>query len=109
MAQTTSSVASGSWRFHVSDVVRVPLRGYLLRLRLVQGDPELSALEPGKTIRLVGPDGAERTATVKALSVTQGRPSQARMEKKRELDLVVPPADVEGSPPVEMGWSVVGR
>jgi hypothetical protein len=98
-----------SYRFRVSDVVDVPLRGYLLRLRLLDGTPSLDDLSPGKTVRLVGPDGGARPATVKAISVTGGRATQKRMEEKRELDIVISPQEAVGDGgAVEIGWLVAG-
>lgn len=100
---------NGSFRFRVSDTVDVPLRGVMLRLKLVEGRPALSELEPGETIRLVGPDGETRSAEVKALSVTGGRTTQKRLERNRQLDVVISPEEARGTGrPVEIGWFVVG-
>ncbi len=99
----------GGYRFRVSDTVNVPLRGVMLRLKLMEGRPVLDRLEPGESIRLVGPDGEVRTAQVKALSVTGGRPTQERLERNRQLDVLISP-DVarEGGRPIDIGWYVVG-
>ncbi len=100
---------NGSFRFRVSDTVDVPLRGVMLRLKLVEGRPALARLEPGETIRLVGPGGETRSAEVKALSVTGGRATQARLERNRQLDVVISPEEARvGGRPVEIGWFVVG-
>lgn len=61
------------YRFNVSDACMVPLRGWLLRLKLVDGEFDPSMLSPGSTFLLRGPDGEERTATVKGLSATAGK------------------------------------
>lgn len=109
---TESSRAGGApaYRFRVSDALDVPLRGCLLRLRLLEGSPKVGDLEPGKEIRLRAPDGAERTVRIKALSVTGGAVTQERFEWKRELDIVISDADCRaGGRAVEIGWEVVGR
>ncbi len=99
----------GSYRFRVSDTMDVPLRGVMLRLKLLEGRPALSRLEPGETIRLVGPDGETRSVAVKALSVTGGRATQKRLERNRQLDVVIAPEEARvGGRPVAIGWFVVG-
>ena len=98
---------STAYRFRVSDAVQVPLRGMLLRLKLVDGAPELESLEPGETIQLVGPDGSRRTAEVKAMSLTGGNASQKGLDLYRQLDLVIGP-DSAGEAPIGIGWYVVG-
>lgn len=95
------------FRFRVSDALPVPLRGTMLRLRLVAGTPVLSALEPGSTIHLEGPGGETRTAEVKALSTTGGHASQRLLEKYGQLDVLIPPPATDGRP-VQIGWYVVG-
>ncbi len=100
---------SGAYRFRVSDAVDVPLRGTMLRLKRVEGTPPVAAIEPGATLRLEGPGGETRTATVKALSVTGGRPTQERLDRYGQADVVIAPeeARVDGRA-VEIGWFVVG-
>lgn len=104
--------ASGTdqgYRFRVSDTVNVPLRGVMLRLKLMEGRPVLDRLEPGQTIRLVAPDGEVRRAQVKALGVTGGRTTQARLERNRQLDVLISPEVAgEGGRPIDIGWYVVG-
>lgn len=96
------------FRFNVSDSYLVPLRGWLLRLKLVEGDFQPSMLSPGSTFRLVAPDGEERTATVKGLAATAGNQSAARVERYGEFDIVIPAGDaVKDDREVDIGWSVV--
>ncbi len=100
---------NGAYRFRVSDTVDVPLRGVMLRLKLLEGVPALEGLEPGETIRLVSPNGESRSAKVLALSVTGGRATQEQLERNRQLDVVISPeAAREGGRPVEIGWFVIG-
>lgn len=96
------------FRFNVSDSCMVPLRGWMLRLKLVEGDFDPSMLAPGSAFRLVAPDGEERTATVKGLSATAGNQTRARVERYREFDIVIPASDaVWDDREVDIGWSVV--
>lgn len=99
----------GPFEFRVSDALEVPNRGYLLRLRLLSGEPGLGDVGPGQKIKLRSPDGAERVVVIKDFSVTQGVPSQKRFDRTRELDVVIdtPDAVVDGHV-VETGWTASG-
>lgn len=101
--------ASGPFQFRVSDSVQVPLRGYLLRLKLLNGEPLLDDLSPGRRIRVRAPSGRERVITVKDFSATAGFPSQEKLEQHRELDIVVDTADgvVDGEE-IDIGWIASG-
>ena len=99
----------GAFRFRVSDSLAVPLRGHLLRLRRVEGRPALSDLGVGRQLKLVGRSGASRAVTIRAHSVTSGRMTQARLDAKGELDVVITTADAQGdSAPVGIGWFAEG-
>jgi hypothetical protein len=110
MSKNSSSTApGGAYRFRVSDSLNVPLRGHLLRLRLLEGMPSVKDLAPGKRIRLSGPSGASREVAILGHSATGGRATQERLEAKRELDLVIRAEDAgEGTERVEIGWQVTG-
>ena len=96
------------YRFRVSDAYFVPLRGWMLRLKLLEGSFDPKSLKPGKSLRLRGPEGEDRVVTVKALGVTGGRQKKERVEDTREFDLVIPPEDaVQDDRPVEIGWEAV--
>ena len=96
------------FRFNVSDAYFVPLRGWMLRLKLVDGDFDPAMLSPGSTFRLLAPDGEERTATVKGLSATGGRQTRERVQKYREFDIVIPAGDaIVAGREVAIGWSVL--
>ncbi|HUG39689.1 MAG TPA: hypothetical protein VMM12_04355 [Longimicrobiales bacterium] len=93
------------YRFRVSDSYFVPLRGWMLRLKLVDGDFEPSMLKPGHSLRLTAPDGQERTVTVKGLSVTGGFQKKARVDAYREFDIVIPEGDAtRDDRGVGIGW-----
>jgi hypothetical protein len=101
--------ATGPFQFRVSDSVQVPLRGYLLRLKLLNGEPQLDDLSPGRRIRIKAPSGRERVITVKDFSATAGFPSQEKLEQHRELDIIVEATEgvVDGEE-IEIGWIASG-
>jgi hypothetical protein len=93
------------FRFRVSDAYFVPLRGWMLRLKLLEGDFEPSMLKPGTDIRLTAPDGDTRTVTVKGLAATGGRQKAKRVDAYGEFDLIIPPEDaVRDDRAVAIGW-----
>lgn len=103
---TQSTMAE--YRFRISDAYFVPLRGWMLRLKLLDGDFDPKTLKPGSSLRLVAPDGDERVVTVKGLSVTGGRNKKERVDEYREFDLVIPPEDaVQDDRQVDIGWEAV--
>lgn len=96
------------YRFRVSDAYFVPLRGWMLRLKLVEGDFDPKTLKPGSSLRLVPPDGEDRVVTVKGLSATGGRQKKERVERYREFDVVISPEDaVRDEREVNIGWAAV--
>ncbi|MGQ0814873.1 MAG: hypothetical protein ACT4O1_10465 [Gemmatimonadota bacterium] len=97
------------FEFRVSDAVEVPLRGYLLRLKLLNGDPALADIAPGGKIKLRAPEGTERVVTIKDYSATQGAASQKRLDRTRELDVMIEgrEAVIDGQV-VDIGWIASG-
>lgn len=99
----------GPFRFRVSDALRVPLRGHLLRLRLLDGQPSAKDLKPGSLVRIEGPDGQLRDVRVKSHAAMGGGLTQQRLDREREVDLVVAEGDAEvDGVPVRIGWHVAG-
>jgi hypothetical protein len=95
------------YRFRVSDAYFVPLRGWMLRLKLLDGSFEPSMLKPGRSFRLVAPDGEERVTSVVGWAATAGTQSKQRVETYREFDIVIPQEDaVRDDRPVDLGWEV---
>ncbi len=93
------------YRFRVSDAYFVPLRGWMLRLKLLDGAFKPSMLKPGTALRLTAPDGEERVVSVLGLGATAGRQSQARVDAYSEFDIVIPHEDaVRHDRPVDLGW-----
>jgi hypothetical protein len=110
MGMFSSKKTTGeSFEFRVSDAVEVPLRGYLLRLKLLSGEPAIGDIAPGKRIKLRSPEGDEGVVVIKDYSVTQGAPSQKRMDRTRELDVVIEGRDaVVNGRAVDIGWTASG-
>ena len=100
---------SEPFQYRISDSVQVPLRGYLLRLKLVDGTPALDDVSPGRKLRVQVPGGGAHEITIKDFAVTAGSPSQERLERTRELDIVVDARDalLDGRE-VDIGWMVSG-
>ena len=96
----------GPFTFRVSDVLDVPLRGLMLRLRLVEGMPSMDDLAVGASLHVRSPAGVEREVRVAAHSVTGGRPTQARLDRVRELDVLI--EDGASAEPIEIGWIARG-
>jgi hypothetical protein len=105
MAKNRKS-AGGAFRFRVSDSVVVPLRGRMLRLRVVDGAPSMGDLKRGSVLLLTAPDGDERRVTILDHAVTSGRASQHRLETVRELDVVI--ADDDAVEAIAIGWYASG-
>jgi hypothetical protein len=97
----------GPFLFRVSDVVQVPLRGTVLRLRVVEGQPVLGDLAVGRQVVLRNPGGEEQRVAITAHPLTGGRPSQERLDRTREFDVLVDLASLQGGP-VEIGWMASG-
>ena len=92
--------------FRVSDALEIPARGYLLRLKLRDGDPAVADLAVGSKLKLRAPSGAEKIVVIKDHSVTQGPTSQERLERTHEFDVVIDSPDaVLGSEVVDVGWT----
>ena len=96
--------AGGTFALRVSDVVDVPLRGTLLRLRVVEGTPSMTELTIGSQLRLRAPTGVERDVRIDAYAVTGGRATQERLDRTGELDVVVSDVAAGGADPIEIGW-----
>lgn len=101
--------SGGEFRFNVSDVVAVPLRGTLLRLRLVDGTPSVKDLAVGRKIRVTSPGGESREVEIKAHTMTGGRQTQDRLERTREFDILVEgPAGSADPLAYDIGWTASG-
>jgi hypothetical protein len=99
---------SEPFQFRVSDSVQVPLRGYLLRLKLVGGVPALADVSPGRRLRIQTASGEEGEVTIKDFSATAGFMSQEKLERTRELDVVVANDALIGGREIEIGWMASG-
>jgi hypothetical protein len=104
-----SKQKSEPFRFRVSDALDMPLRGFLLRLRLLDGGASIADLGPGALLRLTTPTGRTRLVRVLDHSVTGGRQTQERLDRTRELDIVIARDDayLDGEP-AAIGWIADG-
>jgi hypothetical protein len=100
---------TSEYRFRVSDVANVPLRGMMLRLRLLDGEPNAKQLRKGGRLRLQGPDGVDRTVTILGNAAVGGKPTQARLDEVGEVDVIVGIDDaLKDDTPVAIGWEALG-
>lgn len=100
--------SGGAFTFRVSDVVDVPLRGTLLRLRLIEGEPSMADLGVGGSLQLRSAEGEERVVSIMAHSVTGGKATQERLDRTRELDVMIDDEAAAGPEPIEIGWIAAG-
>lgn len=109
MARDRGQADGAAFRFRVSDAFDVPLRGTMLRLRTVEGRPRIREVSPGRRLQLVRPDGRQRDITVRDLAATGGRQTQDRLDRIRELDIVISLEDAgTGDDRVDIGWIAAG-
>jgi hypothetical protein len=95
--------------FRVSDVVDVPLRGIVLRLRVVTGSPAIADFGVGSLLEVRSADGEQRRVRIVAHSITGGRQTQARLDRTRELDVLIEEeGDGAAALPIEIGWLASG-
>lgn len=97
-----------SFELRVSDVVNVPLRGLLLRLKVVSGQPRTADIAVGRKLSVRSARGAEQTVRIVAHSITGGNVSQKRLDKVRELDVVVTSDHAAELQLIDFGWAVHG-
>jgi len=98
---------TNGFKFRVSDAAYVPLRGMMLRLKLLEGEPEAKRFRKGRSLRLRGPNGEDRVVTIKGHATTGGRVTTRRIREVGELDLVIELDEaIRDEVPVEIGWEV---
>ncbi len=99
----------GPFRFRVSDALAVPLRGFMLRLKLLDGAPSIGDLGPGKSLKLTSPTGVTRTVRVKDFSLTAGNLAQDVFERNRIADVIISEADARANEDwIDIGWEASG-
>jgi hypothetical protein len=103
-----NKTAGGPFRFRISDSVDVPLRGRMLRLRVVEGSPAMADLKPGRKLRVHGPAGGEAVVRIVDHAVTSGKATQKRLDAVRELDVIVAEEQPGDATPVDIGWFASG-
>ncbi|MEX2281042.1 MAG: hypothetical protein WEE89_00990 [Gemmatimonadota bacterium] len=97
------------FEYSVSDSMTIPLRGQLLRLKLLSGAPSVKAVAAGVRVRLRTPDGRERVIRILDHAITGGNVTRQRLDRTRELDIVVPNDDaaIDGES-IGIGWRISG-
>ncbi len=106
---TDGGQAAAGFRFRVSDAFEVPLRGTMLRLKTLDGTPRIKDVSPGRRLQVIAPDGQQREVTVLGHAVTGGRQTQERLDRVRELDIVISSEDAgTGADRIEIGWIAAG-
>jgi hypothetical protein len=96
-----------SYELKVSDSIHIPFRGHLLRLKIAEGVPRMKELRVGTRLRVSGPDGRSGVVEILGFPTMAGRQTQERVERTRELDIVIPSeqAVIDGAR-IEIGWRV---
>ena len=89
--------------------MNVPLRGLMLRLRLVGGTASIKDLAVGRRLRVSSPAGEARELRITAHSMTGGKQTQERLDRLGELDVIVAEVDHSaGGGQVDIGWMASG-
>jgi len=102
-------MAGGNFRLRVSDSYEVPLRGQVLRLKVVEGTPKAEDFGVGRKLRVRAPDGRESELRIMDHAITGGVFSQERLDKTKEADIVVSREDARpNGEMIDIGWFVEG-
>ena len=90
----------------VSDVLDVPLRGQVLRLKVTDTVPRVADIAVGRRLRVRSPQGEEHIVRIIDHSVIGGKVTQARIERVREFDVLIR-SDSDGAArvPVDFGYT----
>lgn len=99
-----TTMSDSDFTFRISDVYQVPRRGWVVRLKLLEGTPSVNRLKPGATLWLTSERGEGRSVGIKDIAVTSGRVTQERFERKKELDVLISDEDAAAGPPLRIGW-----
>jgi len=76
-------------RFRVLDAMPAPHGGYILQLRLEEGDPPALRALRNASLEASGPDGEHARAEVVGFAVFGGKPSADRFARTGRVDLHV--------------------
>ena len=88
----------------VSDIVEVPLRGQMLRLKVVSGAVAVSDLAVGRKLRLTGPSGEQQVVEIVAHTLSGGNVTQKRLDQYGEFDALVRPVEGAQESPIDYGF-----
>lgn len=95
--------------FKVIDVLSAPYDGWILRLRMKEGEaPSLRELK-GSKMEMRSAGGETLTVTVRDFPVFGGRPSDSRLARTGRIDVRVEPVDeAPETPLVAERWRLAG-
>jgi hypothetical protein len=95
--------------FKVIDVMAAPHGGWILRLRLQEGEsPSIKEIK-GSRMTLRSAAGGEQEVTVRSFPTFGGKPSDDRVARSGRLDVLVEPSDPSTEVPSVVGrWELVG-
>jgi hypothetical protein len=97
-------MSKAGFEMAVSDVVDVPYRGQMLRLKVVSGKANAADLAAGKRLRVRGPAG-EHVVRIVDHGITGGKVTQARLDKYGEFDALIKPDDGSSERlPIDFGY-----
>lgn len=69
----------------------------------------MADLGVGRRLRLIAPGGEERTVTIRAHSTTGGRQTQDRLNRTRELDVIISEEEAgKDEALADIGWIASG-
>ncbi len=81
----------------------------MLRLRTVEGAPRIKDVAPRRKLQLISPRGEAREVTILDHSVIGGRQTQERLDRTRELDIVISAEDAgTDGDRIDIGWFAAG-
>lgn len=95
--------------FKVIDVMDAPHGGWILRLRLREGESPTIREIKGSRMTMRSAAGDELEVTVRSFPTLGGKPSDDRLARSGRLDVRVEPSDPDaGAPSVVGRWELVG-
>lgn len=90
-------------RFRVLDAMPAPHGGYILQLRLQEGEPPALRALKRATLSASGPDGERAEAEVTGFALFGGKPSADRFARTGRVDLHV---TGDGAAAITARWDV---
>lgn len=93
--------------FMVTDAMKAPHGGWILRLRLESGEaPSIRQLKKGALIAR-SPEGEERRVRIKGFPLFAGTPSDERLASTGRLQIHVADAEEDAATPLAHAWRLI--